>query len=318
MSDLPPAKRQRTESEPITRGHVWYNDGSVVLQAGTTQFRVHWGVISQHSSFFRDLDNLPQPPDPPSMDGCPIIELQDSAEDAENLLKTLYNPLELFNNETAVPFTIIASVVRLGRKYEFEQLLEAAVDRLTFEYPKDLRQYDEVRRSLTRILPYPGIHYDVITLARENNLLSVLPSAYYRALESYTQAALFDGVPRGNNTYSTLLPIDQRRCVVGREKLMQAQFGSANTLGFLQTAGVSDGCSNIQRCTAKKARVLCRFSISGKLMALARVDMNGWNECNACKEHFAEMIEAGRKEVWRQLPLYFELALGWSELKDDL
>lgn len=52
----PPAKRQRTEDAAITRSEIWYPDGSVVLQAQGTQFRVHWGVLA----FFRNA--LPQPP----------------------------------------------------------------------------------------------------------------------------------------------------------------------------------------------------------------------------------------------------------------
>jgi hypothetical protein len=91
-SESPPAKRQRTdEDEPITRSDIWYEDGSVVLQARNTQFRVHWSVLAQHSSFFRDMQKLPQPPDQPNADGCPIVELQDDVADVEHLLRALYS-----------------------------------------------------------------------------------------------------------------------------------------------------------------------------------------------------------------------------------
>lgn len=76
----------------ITRSDIWYHDGSLVLQAHNIQFRVHWSVLSQHSSFFRDMQGLPQPPDQPSVDGCPILELSDTVADIEHLLKALYNP----------------------------------------------------------------------------------------------------------------------------------------------------------------------------------------------------------------------------------
>jgi hypothetical protein len=74
------------------RSDIWYKDGSVVLQADGIQFRVHWGVLSEHSSFFRDLENLPQPPDQPSVDGCPVVELLDTFFDVKYLLKALYTP----------------------------------------------------------------------------------------------------------------------------------------------------------------------------------------------------------------------------------
>jgi hypothetical protein len=38
------------------------------------------------------LEDLPQPTDQPSVDGCPIVELQDAVVDVEHLLKALYNP----------------------------------------------------------------------------------------------------------------------------------------------------------------------------------------------------------------------------------
>ncbi|KAJ7794280.1 hypothetical protein B0H14DRAFT_126474 [Mycena olivaceomarginata] len=75
------------------RSEIWYSDGSVVLQAETSQFRVHWSVLAQHPSFFLDLQALPQPESgQPTMDGCPLVELQDTAADIEHLLKALYDP----------------------------------------------------------------------------------------------------------------------------------------------------------------------------------------------------------------------------------
>ncbi|KAL6297854.1 hypothetical protein BKA93DRAFT_745237 [Sparassis latifolia] len=42
--------------------NLWYDDGSVILVAGTSAFRVHCGILSQYSSVFRDLFMVPQPP----------------------------------------------------------------------------------------------------------------------------------------------------------------------------------------------------------------------------------------------------------------
>ncbi|KAJ6495795.1 hypothetical protein C8R47DRAFT_957081, partial [Mycena vitilis] len=71
---------------------IWYKDGSVVLQAQNTQFRVHWTLLAQHSAVFSDMMGLPQPPDQPSVEGCPVVELQDTTEDVGHLLKAIYNP----------------------------------------------------------------------------------------------------------------------------------------------------------------------------------------------------------------------------------
>jgi hypothetical protein len=37
------------------------------------------------------------------------------------------------------------------------------------------------------IIPYPGLLFDILTLARENNIMSVLPCAYYHVVAECTQ-----------------------------------------------------------------------------------------------------------------------------------
>jgi hypothetical protein len=37
------------------------------------------------------MQKLPQPPDQPNADGCPIVELQDEVADVEHLLRALYS-----------------------------------------------------------------------------------------------------------------------------------------------------------------------------------------------------------------------------------
>jgi hypothetical protein len=95
-SDAPPVKRQRkeeSESEPsiITRSEIWHDDGSVILQAESTQFRLHWGVLSLHSPTFVERMR-PQRTNQPTIEGCPVIELYDSSTDVKHLLNALYNP----------------------------------------------------------------------------------------------------------------------------------------------------------------------------------------------------------------------------------
>ena len=77
----------------------WFADGSVVLRARTTLFRVHVSQLSRKSLFFSDLFSLPQPP-PASdssvpgerrFDGCLLLDLDDPPEDVANLIKVIYD-----------------------------------------------------------------------------------------------------------------------------------------------------------------------------------------------------------------------------------
>jgi len=72
---------------------LWYDDGSIVLNAETTLFRVHRTTLSAHSTVFSDMFSVPQPPDEEAIEGCRVIRLPDMASDMEFLLRALTNPL---------------------------------------------------------------------------------------------------------------------------------------------------------------------------------------------------------------------------------
>jgi hypothetical protein len=90
------------EPPPDTRSKhadLWFCDGSVILQAEATLFRVHMSQLSRRSTVFSDMFTLPQPPvmtthatlADETYEGCPVVKLHDSADDVENLLLALYD-----------------------------------------------------------------------------------------------------------------------------------------------------------------------------------------------------------------------------------
>ena len=96
-------KRRRSLSEsehddaqklvkPVRHPDLWMDDGSIVIQAENSQFRIHRTTLSRHSPVFRDMFSIPQPTDSDdTVDGCPIVRLSDSAEDVTHLLAALYD-----------------------------------------------------------------------------------------------------------------------------------------------------------------------------------------------------------------------------------
>ncbi|KAJ7169110.1 hypothetical protein C8R43DRAFT_945073 [Mycena crocata] len=305
----PPAKRQRTENAPITRSELWHSDGSVVLQAEDTQFRVHWSVLSRNSSFFRDMQGLPQPPDQPSIDGCPVVELPDVKADVEYLLTALYIPTFLV--QQALPLPAVAALIRLGRKYEFRDLLDLAVERL-----KTMNGQSYTYRPM-RILDDSALRFDMLTLARENQILSVLPCAYYRAM-IHDQALWFDGIPRNDGTVATLAQIDQRLLVIGREKVLNAQVqdGRKLTFGWFHSWEYDRDCNNSTECVKFRAKSLRKYMQKKTFFALQSV-WKGTSLCGACRNHMQEAMAAGREKIWEELPGLFDLP-PWDESKDNL
>ncbi|KAJ7350618.1 hypothetical protein DFH08DRAFT_695448 [Mycena albidolilacea] len=316
----PAPKRQRIEDAPITRSNIWYDDGSVVLRAEKTEFRVHWGVLAQHSTFFHGLRGLPQPPDQPSVDGCPLVELQDDAVDVEFLLKALYTPT--FLSQAALPLVAVGALIRLGRKYDFRDLLDSAIVRLTFENPRTLEEYDTLATSAgaykpTRILPYQGLTFDIISLVRENGILSALPSAYYRVAQ--TIPLIIDGMQRADGSVASLAPVDLRRCLLGREKLTHVQMQKGYALGWYRSWCPGNNCTGSHCVTTRDARLqgyLDRPQLKALGLFIPTSIINN-RFCDACKQGIELLGIAGRTRTWDELPSFFDLP-PWSELKDGL
>ncbi|KAJ7935066.1 hypothetical protein B0H13DRAFT_1949554 [Mycena leptocephala] len=306
----PPAERTRTEDTPITRSDIWYKDGSVVLQAQNTQFRVHWSILGQHSSFFRDMEGLPQPPDQPSVEGCPVVELLDGAKAVEHLLRMLYNMKLLY--QPALPFAVVESLVCLGHKYGFQDLLDSAVERITFEYPTTLEEFDALvfGGKYTRIVPQHGLVFDILRLARENDIVSALPAAYYCAIDQGLDK-LLDGL------LASPTPVDLRRCIRGREKLINAQFQPGYTFGWLRSwdSDAQFVCTGTSGCTRVRDTLFRKNTETFRVLALSVFVTKGL--CDGCTNRAIELTTAGRKKVWAELPGFFDLP-PWSELKNDL
>ena len=104
-STQPPNKRPRTSSgsdasiksnSGVSLASVekdcklWYQDGNIVLVAQKTAFRVYKGLLAQHSSVFGGLFLLPSPRDGETMEGIPVVRLDDRAEDLRHILLIIF------------------------------------------------------------------------------------------------------------------------------------------------------------------------------------------------------------------------------------
>ncbi|KAK7008227.1 BTB domain-containing protein [Favolaschia claudopus] len=303
----PPAKRQRAENAPITRSDTWFSDGSVVLQANNTQFRVHWGVLALHSSVFSDMQGLPQPPDQPSVQGCPVVELQDDEEDVKFLLQALYTPT--FLGQQKMSFPAVAALVRLGRKYEFKDLYDAAVGRLTARFPMTLDEYDALklsgaeRREWPTLEAYRGIHLDVIALASENNLPATLPCAYTEIAKLYKTVIFFDEVERRNGSDSQQRPL--------------AAIYLSYSLGWLRKWDFLGDCARPGACGAVRERLLMVCMDNAVVAALFKAEDIPMLTacCPTCLAHIRDSMNSGRKKTWDELPGLLDLP-PWHELKN--
>lgn len=86
---------QDQQQEVLRHPDFWLRDGSIILSVQHVLFKVHQTILAQHSEIFADLFDLPQP-DPEFggddlLEGCRVVQLQDSPDDFEDLLRAIYH-----------------------------------------------------------------------------------------------------------------------------------------------------------------------------------------------------------------------------------
>lgn len=209
-NETPPVKRKRTvdattEDVDTTKrsARFWFDDGNVVLQAGDTQFRVHRSHLVLHSEIMKDCFSCPQPDGVPAVEGCPLVHLPDSALDIENLCALLYGlyqyvtdiGLSVFKftqsyfsiDVQGIDTSYLGTMIRMGRKYDISFVKVSALKFLRNLFPRTLEQWDvshlEVEKIVTRLGPFL---FDVINLAYENQIPSILPAAFLSMYKIYS------------------------------------------------------------------------------------------------------------------------------------
>ncbi|KAG8885979.1 hypothetical protein FRB97_008517 [Tulasnella sp. 331] len=100
--------------------NFYLSDGTICLAVEQTIFKVHQSILARHSTVFRDMFNIPPPPndgdDTNKLEGSLVIKLDDASADVRVLFGLMYDtpPIE-------VPLAMLESVFRLAHKYNAEQ-----------------------------------------------------------------------------------------------------------------------------------------------------------------------------------------------------
>ncbi|KAJ7035416.1 hypothetical protein C8F04DRAFT_955074 [Mycena alexandri] len=257
MESQSPLKRPRTEDDPsavalpFTRSKIWYYDGSIVLQAEQTQFRVHASLLSAGSTVFKDMFELALAPlnVDAQVERCPLVRLyDDKAEDVKLVLAALYD--RNFYKTQGKDFTQV--MWRLGKKYQFDELRDDAKRRLEYMFPTTLlefqsRWYTHPVAPTSQIHPYTGLVFEAINLARDTGFLSILPAALYLSCSTgedhrVIQENILFGLPDEYGRRIHLCPADKNLCILTTSDLLRKQWG----LSYTWVPEVGRGCGNLQ------------------------------------------------------------------------
>ncbi|TEB27368.1 hypothetical protein FA13DRAFT_1736503 [Coprinellus micaceus] len=323
-------KRRRTEepaaqedtpmdTTPRPSKKVWFEDGNIILQAGNLQFKVHRGVLAKQSPVFADLFQIPHPPGEPTVEGCPVVELHDEAEDLEHALLALYGDASHVGTKDKPNLSALAAMIRLGRKYEISYLRDEGLARLKREFPTTLEEYDRLPEEYLSFT-YPETQcgldpiVDIIKLAHECNIQSILPALYLQATSWKLDELLYrpdcSSIP-----FRALCNI-----ISGRDELLNARkdlercvlFGQGIQAQWLR--GAPEPLLALQTwtdCLESVEKMLKHVSID----IVRKGALDHMRLCRACLLKAQEAHNRVRKDVWDELPGYFKLP-GWGELKD--
>jgi hypothetical protein len=209
----------------------------------------------------------------------------------------------------------LAAFLRLGKKYEIQQLYAESVARLSREFPSTLAKWEAAHDKNLEIESSPTLAFDVINLARETGFLAVLPTAFYHYCDvSLNIKGIFDGVERSDGSVVILRPEDQRACMMGWQQLIETQ--ARETFSWLNTSTAF--CYTQRQCNS--ARGIHFSNLSHPIpscLALEPWDAD-WEEglCQTCVAASKGLHNSGRLKMWNLLPSFFSLP-PWEKLLED-
>ncbi|KAJ7246369.1 hypothetical protein C8J57DRAFT_1360344 [Mycena rebaudengoi] len=320
MSDAPNAKRRRTDStdatetseQPIIRStDHWFDDGNIILQIQFTQFRLYKGILSLHSSVFRDMFSIPLPPDEPMLEGCAIVALSgDTVQDWIYLLNAIY-PRDPHPPIAVVPsLAIVSAFLRLGKKYDFTRFRKDALLRLKVEFPSTFTDWQK-RVPYRQIKFEEDLEISVLMLAREMGLYSVLPTVYFDIVcVPNMKRKIRDG-----DDASGLSPAERLVCLQGYLKILELQ---ADTIfEWLYGQGpIGTLCTTVEKCSAGRKDIKCVIQ-EPRFPEIWVGDQweAGWDGClcNSCANEGKQMFNSQKKACWDKIPSMFGLP-DWPEL----
>ncbi|KDR86009.1 hypothetical protein GALMADRAFT_132620 [Galerina marginata CBS 339.88] len=324
-------KRKRTESgdegdikEPLRSADYWFDDGNVILQAENTQFRVHRSILSRHSQVFQDMFSLPQPEKETLFEGCPLVHVSDAPEDWENIFSILYDHNALYNSTTTMAIPLLASMLRIGKKYQFDNIQSLALNCIRKELPDSLNAWDEKfpkydgDNGLIVDLDY---EVDIINVLVETGFQTLLPMAYYICASSLSPSLTYRGLTNLDGTKSHLSDESIKKLMIGRHEISTAilihEFPW--TKGSRSHSAIPTAqCQRKSKCEGHRSMVLAELVPGPSPYAALLCPVENIVSrlyCDSCATEIIKIYRAGRKVIWDNLPSYFGLPK-WEDLKD--
>ncbi|KAJ7685646.1 hypothetical protein DFH06DRAFT_1159044 [Mycena polygramma] len=299
---------------------LWFADCGLVVRAENVLFRVSGAMLAARSPVFADMLGFSQPDDAERIEGCPVVDLPDTAEDVKVFFKALFDYDFFQPYPERTEYATVVSVLRLSNKYEVGSLRKRALVHLGSAFTHRNTPHEG---SLSDIWYYSSgskASYTVpdhalpslIRVGREVSALWILPSAFYRYSKIFDQRdILFNHLtPSGD----PILSQEDQFCALSGALALRTHKMS-EFLNFLWHPEDIPGCSHpivcrIQRYATRRwaegQRYLLPLDLPIKIGEMA--------VCSVCAFFLNEALRTARAELQDSMPAIFNLP-SWTELE---
>ena len=213
---------------------------------------------------------------------------------------------------------MIASILKLGSKYQFDDLRKEAIDVLHHICDGDKQLSPSNLENHVHI--YRGILIDMANLTAEHGLVNLLP-VILLSIASYRKNplhAIVEGKQRPDGSTATLDLALMKTVLLGRQKL----YADYIAYRFSWIHETDERCHSIDACMDIKRRAALRIFPLGTVcthdvVAAGWVESWGRGLCKNCLDDAQEVYRDGLDRIWTALPSYFGLPT-WEELRNTV
>ncbi|KAI0718052.1 hypothetical protein C8T65DRAFT_737569 [Cerioporus squamosus] len=300
---------------------VSFPDGNAIIIAMNVFFQIHKGVLARHSPVLAaELDNPIE-----YMDGYPVVRVTDTPYDIKQILRVAYG-LSKSGGSAAEPISVLFAWLRVGTKYDMQQLVDDAYVALQTLFPANLSEWDERDGPEFRHNFKDENAIEALNLFQQTGQFEMVPAAVYRCCQ-LDPAVVLRGTTRADGTPERLTPKNIELIARAKERLKehgtrmieecQEKFEASKSCSY--SWGFVDGCPEVishLAYTEENGKESWRDGdpLDNRFMEYIdeQEDGNDYESreefadctgaCSNCIEELREEFAAMRARVWNDLP----------------
>ncbi|KAI0796264.1 hypothetical protein BC629DRAFT_1592496 [Irpex lacteus] len=342
-SSAPQDTEVRLSPSYVHDAEYYLDDGNVVIAVQNTVFRVHRSVLSMHSDVFRDMFAVSQATTAETLDGCPLIHLQEDARMFGKMIDTFYRGTtsDYANPRATWTVTELCGLLELGYKYYVESLRNMAITRIKTMLPSEsayrwvpihkgmrnarvifeLEDNEQPGRGLSLDTECVMLTHLIEQIRKFDDLAHNLPIALYAFSQALHSASIINN---GRAIISSLLSStsmvdDGITCLQAIPTLFSHRDFICNSIF---DPAMREGCTDKTKCADALLHIAFKLASNREFAhvdypdpldldkyaagILTESDL-GESLCSSCCKKIIAEILRRRRSTWKFLGLWFQL-----------